>query len=140
MTATAPPPAEPEPVNIPPPEVTTTTTPPEAGTEMEHLQLQWKQIIADAPADVRKSNAIAILRSAGVKPVAFKDDTVVLAFRYKIHKENMEKPENQQIAQKIISNFLGRTCRVHCLHEPEDNHLVDAAKRLGAQIIDTEEK
>ncbi|GAI25103.1 unnamed protein product, partial [marine sediment metagenome] len=35
----------------------------------------------------KKTPAITILRSAGVKPVAFEDNTVVLSFRYPLHKE-----------------------------------------------------
>ena len=83
---------------------------------------------------------MAILRSAGVKPVAFEDDTVVLSLRYPLHKENMEKPQNREIAEKIISNFVGRPCRIRCIHKPEDNHLVEAALKMGAQIINVEEK
>ncbi len=52
----------------------------------------------------------------------------------------MEKPDNQQIAEKIISGFLGRSCHVRCVYEPEDNHLVEEALKIGAQIIDGEEK
>ena len=138
--ATTSPPVETEPVSIPAPEAVVTIPPPEPGSEIEQLSLHWKQIIAEVPTDVRKSNAVAILRSAGVKPIAFKDDTVVLAFRYNIHKENMEKPENQQVAEKIVSNFLGRSCRVRCIYEPEDNHLLQEALKMGGQIIETEEK
>jgi len=52
----------------------------------------------------------------------------------------MEKLENKKVAEKIVSNFIGRSCQVRCIHEPEDNHLLQAALRMGAQIIDTEEK
>ncbi len=52
----------------------------------------------------------------------------------------MEKPENQQVAEKIISGFLGRACRVRCIHEPENNHLVREAQKLGAQVTSVEEK
>jgi hypothetical protein len=52
----------------------------------------------------------------------------------------MEKPENQQIAEKIVSHFLKRACHVRCVYEPEDNHLVEEALRIGAQIIEPEEK
>ena len=93
-----------------------------------------------APADIKRTNAIALLRSAGIKPVAIEDDTVVLAFRYNIHKENMEKPENKKVAEKMISSFLGRPCQVRCTHEPKNNHLVKAALQMGAQVTSVEEK
>jgi DNA polymerase-3 subunit gamma/tau len=82
---------------------------------------------------------MAILRSAGVTPVAFEDDRLVLAFRYPLHKESMEKPQNQEIAEKIISNFLGHPCHLRCIHKPEANHLVEAALKMGAQITGVEE-
>ncbi len=94
----------------------------------------------EAPADIKRTNAIALLRSAGVQPVAIEGDTVVLAFRYNIHRESMEKPENQQVAVKIISDFLGRPCQVRCVYTPQNNHLVKAAIRMGAQITSVEEK
>ncbi|GAI72692.1 unnamed protein product [marine sediment metagenome] len=135
--------AKPEPAIVPPPaapEAAITITPPEPGSELEQLRLNWKQVVAQAPEDTKKTPAIAILRSAGVKPVAFEDNTVVLTFRYPLHKEKMGEPENQQVAEKIISNFLGRPCRVRCIYEPEDNHLVQEAQRMGAQVTSVEEK
>ena len=134
--------AKPEPAGMPEPapEAVDTTTPLEAGDEIEQLRLNWKRVIEMAPEDTKRTPAVAILRSAGVKPVTIEGDTVVLAFRYDFHKENMEKHENQHVAEKIISNFLGRPCRVRCLHEPESNHLVKAVQRMGAQVIDREEK
>jgi DNA polymerase-3 subunit gamma/tau len=92
-----------------------------------------------APDEVKRTPAIAILRSAGVKPVEISGDTVILAFRYTYHKEKMETSENQQVARTIISNFLGRPVQVRCSHEPEDNHMVDALKKIGAKVINTED-
>ncbi len=109
-------------------------------SEIERLRLNWRRVIDEAPADIKKTNAIALLRSAGVKPMTIEDDTVVLVFRYSIHKENMEKPENQRVAEKIISTFLGRPCRVRCVYEPQNNHLVKAALKMGAQVTSVEEK
>jgi len=122
------------------PELTPETATPPLGSEIEQLRLNWKQVIDEAPADVKRSNAVALLRSAGVKPLEIKDDTVILAFKYSIHKENIEKPENQQIAERIISHFLGRPCRVRCIYQPENNHLLKAALSMGAQITQVEEK
>ncbi len=115
-----------------------TATSPQLGSEIEQLRLNWRRVIEEAPVDTQKTAAIAILRSAGVRPVTIEDDTVVLTFRYPYHKEQIEKPENQQVAKKIISNFLGRPCQVRCILE--DNHLVRAALKMGAEVTSMEEK
>ena len=115
-------------------------TPPQPGSEIEQLRLNWKRIIEDAPADIRKTRAIAFLRSADVRPVAIEGDTIVLSIKYDVHKEQIEKPENLIVAERIISNFLGRPYRVRCIHKPEDNHLLRAALKMGAQVTSVEEK
>jgi len=139
---------EPEPVTSPAPEPIATatespqaTTQPESGSEIERLRQNWKQVIEQAPEDTKRTPAIAILRSAGVKPAAIEDDnTIVLTFRFDFHKESMEKIENQQVAEKIVSKFLGRPCRVRCVSQPENNHLLQAAIKMGAQVTSVEEK
>jgi DNA polymerase-3 subunit gamma/tau len=129
-----------EPKAAPPKAKAIPTTPPELHNEIERLRLNWRQVMEQAPENVKRTPAIAILRSAGVKPVAIEGDTVVLAFRYPIHKDKMETAENQQVAKEIISNFLGHPCQVRCTYEPEDNHLLQAALKMGAQITSVEEK
>jgi len=119
---------------------TPATPPAELNNEIERLRVNWRDVMEQAPEEVKRTSAIAILRSAGVNPVEIEGDTVILAFKYPIHKEKMETIENQQVARAIISNFLGRPCQVRCVYEPEDNHLVEAAKRLGAQVTSVEEK
>jgi len=127
----------PQPANNP---ATPPTTPSELHSEIERLRMNWKQVIEQAPDELKRSAAVAILRSAGVKPVDIEsDNTVVLAFKYPIHKERLETTENQQVVRTIISNFLGRDCQVRCVHEKEDNHLVDAVKKIGAQVTKVEE-
>jgi DNA polymerase-3 subunit gamma/tau len=124
----------------PPENDTPPTTPPELHSEIERLRMNWRQVIEQAPDELKRTPAVAILRSAGVKPVAIEsDNTVVLAFRYPIHKERLETAENQQVTRTIISNFLGRDCQVRCVHEPEDNHLVDAVKKIGAKVTKVED-
>jgi DNA polymerase-3 subunit gamma/tau len=132
--------AKPEPAITPTPTPEATITPPEPGSEIEQMRQNWKQVIEQAPENTKRTPAIAILRSAGVKPVSIENDTIILAFRYPYHKEQIEKPENQRIAEKIIGNFLGRPCHVRCIYEPEADHLLRAALKMGAQIIDVEEK
>jgi len=110
----------------------------ENGSEIEKLRQNWKLVIEKAPRDTQKTPAIAILRSAGVQPMAIENKTVILAFRHNNHKELIEKVENQQVAEKIIGNFLGYSCRISCVIE--DNHLLKEALKMGARKIDTEEK
>jgi DNA polymerase-3 subunit gamma/tau len=81
-----------------------------------------------------------LLRSA--KPESLEDDTIVISFKYSYHKEKMDNLDNQKTAEKIVSGFLGRSCRVQCVYKYENNHLVKAAlsnAELGAQVIDAEE-
>jgi DNA polymerase-3 subunit gamma/tau len=112
----------------------------EVGNETDFLKTNWRQIIEQAPEDTKRTPAMAILRSAGVKPVSIENNSVILAFRYPLHKETMEKPQNQEIASRIISSFIGRSCQIRCIHQPEANHLVKAALKMGAQITKVEEK
>jgi DNA polymerase-3 subunit gamma/tau len=117
-----------------------TTPPPEPGSELEHLRLNWRQVIEQAPESIKRTPAVAILRSAGVKPIALKDNTVTLTFRYSYHKDKIEEMENKRVAAEIISKFLGHSCQVRCIYEPAENHLVREAQKMGAQIINMEEK
>ena len=112
-------------------------TPGDNTADTQRLQRDWRQVIAEAPPDTRKSPALAILRSAGVTPVAVEGDAVILSLRYPVFKEKLEDPENQRVVEKVISSFLGRPCRVRCI--AEDNHLVREALRHGAEFTDTEE-
>ncbi|MDD5288777.1 MAG: hypothetical protein PHY28_06690, partial [Dehalococcoidales bacterium] len=112
-------------------------SPLEAGSITERLRLEWRSVIEQAPADTKKSNAVAILRSGGVKPVAFENDTLTLSFRHSYIKEKLEEIENQRVVEKIISSFLGHPCRVLCVLE-NNNNLVKEALKLGAQF-DVEE-
>jgi DNA polymerase-3 subunit gamma/tau len=113
---------------------------PEPGSEVERLIQNWRRIIEEAPPNLKKTTALAILRSADVRPVAIEADTVVLCSKFDFFIELIEKPENQRISAQIISGFLGHPCRVRCIHKPENNSLLRAALRMGAQVTGVEEK
>jgi len=132
-----PPPTAPEPEPTPAKE---SAAPAAEGGEIAQLKQNWRQVMEQAPDDTRKTAALAILRSAGVSPTSIEGDTVVLAFKYAYHKEQIEKPENQQTAERIIGSFLGHQCQVRCVNEPANDHLVKAALKMGAQIIDEVEE
>jgi DNA polymerase-3 subunit gamma/tau len=108
------------------------------GNPVAQLQNQWSKIINEAPDGMGKTPAAALLRSARPKEII--EDVLVISFKYPMHKDNMEKIENQRVAEKIVSSFMGRTCKVRCVYEHENNHLVKAAQqKYGAQVINTEE-
>jgi DNA polymerase-3 subunit gamma/tau len=107
------------------------------GEEAERLRREWRQVIAGAPPEARRSPALALLRSAGVMPVSVEDSTVVLSFRHPYLKDKLQETENLRVVEKLLSGFLGRDCRVQCVSE--ENHLVKEALKLGARIVDTEE-
>ena len=113
---------------------------PSLSSEIERLRMNWKQILENVPPSFKKSNAVALLRSAGIKPISVEGEMVTLSVKHGIYKEKMEKHEYKQVAEKIISDFLGRTIKICCIHEPENNHLVKAALKMGAQITGVEEK
>ncbi|MFC1945763.1 DNA polymerase III subunit gamma/tau [Chloroflexota bacterium] len=120
----------------------TTSEPPEppadASDDLGKLWANWRHFIQQAPDNLGRTPAAALLRSA--RPRQVENKTVVLSFRFPMHKDNMEKTDNRKIAEKIISHFLGRDCRVECIYEPEQNHMVRSAMKNGAELLDTEEK
>ncbi|MEN8614435.1 DNA polymerase III subunit gamma/tau [Dehalogenimonas sp. THU2] len=107
---------------------------------LEELAAQWPQILTAAPPQLRRSPALAILRSAGVQPVAFDNGMVTLSFKFPIHMNKINEPENKRVTADILSACLGTPCQVTCIHEPPNNHLVKEAQRRGAEIISVEEK
>ena len=115
-------------------------TPMEVSSEIERLKVNWKLIIRQAPADLQKAPALAILKSAPVRPVSLEGDVVCLAFGSKIFKDMIEKIENQRVTERVISAFLGRNCQVKCILDENQNHLVKEALKMGAQIVSEEKK
>ncbi len=124
-----------DPANQPKPGVT--INPLGAGSAIEQLQQQWSKIINDSPEGLSKTAAAALLRTS--RPVSIDGDTIVVSMKYSYHKEKMDILDNQKTADKIVSSFMGRSCRVRCVYEHENNHLVKAALSRGAQVINTEE-
>jgi DNA polymerase III subunit gamma/tau len=109
------------------------------GDEFEKLKNRWKQTLDEPPAEYSKSRAIAYMRS-GCKPISIENDSVVLSFQSPVLKDTMLKPENQQIAEKILSDILGRPVKIRCTCEANYNHLTKSAIKLGAQVISVEDK
>ncbi|MDD3264790.1 MAG: DNA polymerase III subunit gamma/tau [Dehalococcoidales bacterium] len=109
-------------------------------SEFELLEKNWNQMLESAPDITKRSIAIALLRSS-LRLVSFENDSLVIAFKHKIHRDKMENNANKKVACEIISSYIGRPVSIEAIHEPEKNHLVHAVQdKLGARITHVEEK
>ena len=109
-------------------------------TTLEELARQWPGILSAAPPNLRRSTALAILRSAGAQPVDFSGGVVTLSFKFPIHMNKINEPENKRVTGEILSACIGSPCQVACVHEQVSNHLVKEAQKHGAEIINVEDK
>lgn len=108
-------------------------SPAASGSDIDRLKANWQKILEGG-----KTRAIAMMRSG--KPVIIENEIVTLSFPSTILRDLINKEENQSVAEKIISDFLGRSCKINCICETSNNHLTKSAIKLGAQIINVEEK
>jgi hypothetical protein len=115
--------------------VSASVSPIEINSVAGRLKHEWRHILEQVPPELRKSPALAILRSTGVQPVDVDKGVIVLSFRYAYLKENWKSWKIS--CKKVLSNFIGQNCRVQCVLE--NNHLVKEALKMGAEIIDVEE-
>ncbi|MDZ4247611.1 MAG: DNA polymerase III subunit gamma/tau [Dehalococcoidia bacterium] len=107
---------------------------------IEQLKSFWKDILASAPAEIKKTPALAILRS-GCIPVSMEDETIVLEFRHNQHKERLERDANRQVVENLLNKHLDRPCKIHCVvQNVEDIPLVKDALGRGAVIHSVESK
>jgi DNA polymerase-3 subunit gamma/tau len=105
---------------------------------LEQLQQQWNKLLNALHDSLRTTPAAALLRSARPKEIV--EDILVVEVRYPFHKEKMDMIDNQRTADKIVSTLLGHACKVRCVYEHENNHLVKAALEMGAQVINNTEE
>lgn len=98
---------------------------------------RWKQMLMEIKS---KNNTIhAFLRVASPE---FQDDTLILYFPYKFHKEKLEESKNKRIVEETLEKIYGREIKIKCELEGGGykNKQVDDAKQaadiLGGEIVD----
>ncbi|MDO8490715.1 MAG: DNA polymerase III subunit gamma/tau [Dehalococcoidia bacterium] len=111
------------------------------------LNAEWKKRLKEPPEHIRRTPAVALLRSA-CRIAGIEQDNVVLEFKHKIHKEKVEEAVNRRVTEEILSAMLGAPHRVRCVlagdlsaqvQERPENYLVKEAMKFGGRIV-TEEK
>jgi hypothetical protein len=136
----------PEPAKVAEPVANLTPSVPSSGSasaptltsEIERVKLNWKQILDEVPSGIKKTAAVSWLR--GGRPVSIVGETISIAFAFEIHKSNVEKPENMKVVEKIFNEYLGHNCKVVCILDNKKDHLVNLAKKMGAEVTSVEEK
>ncbi len=114
------------------------------GDVLAHLTANWRQVLDSAPSQIKRTNSIAYLRGS-CRPIAVEGDVIVLEFKWDIHKDGIERPENRRTAEELLSAFLGGNYRIRCVlaakgsggnvppsGTPSKGHLVKAALKMGA--------
>jgi DNA polymerase-3 subunit gamma/tau len=113
--------------------------------EIEGLRDRWKDFVNAMRGEGSKGNLDAFLRSS-CEPLAIEDNTLVLGFYHKFHKEYIEDPKYKHLVEKKLKEVFGRSYQVRCvLTSPSEkakakaeaeSPLVKAAKEsYGATVV-----
>ncbi|MBI2957512.1 MAG: DNA polymerase III subunit gamma/tau [Chloroflexi bacterium] len=158
----APTPQRPAPVQTPPAMARTPAAAPTAATPApatlprqapatpvparEQAPSDWEKVLREIR--VTNKNLEALLRSC--EP-SFEDDGVaVLRFAHGFHKDKVEAPDKIKVIEEAILKVTGKPRKVQCVLQEREKkpqrqsgpqgHLVQAALKMGAKIVATEEK
>ena len=111
--------------------------------DIEHFRSRWREVVDATRGLGSKGNLDALLRSA-CEPMAIEGDTLVLGFYYAFHKEKIEDPKYRHMVEQKVSEVFGQRYNVRCVLTVRQSrgrgHLVDAALRMGAKIVEGEEE
>ena len=113
--------------------------------EIESLRDRWKDFVNAMRGEGSKGNLDAFLRSS-CEPLAIEDNTLVLGFYHKFHKEYIEDPKYKHLVEKKLKEVFGHSYQVRCvLTSPSEkakakaeaeSPLVKAAKEsYGATVV-----
>jgi len=113
--------------------------------EIDHLRSRWKDFVNAMRGEGSKGNLDAFLRSS-CEPLTIEDNTLVLGFYHKFHKEYIEDPKYKHLVEKKLKEVFGHSYQVRCvLTSPSEqarakaeteSPLVKAAKEsYGAKVV-----
>ncbi len=85
-------------------------------SEIEKSRISWKQLLTKASPEYQRTPVMALLRA--MHPISIEGDNVTLSCNYMFHKEKLEQSENGVIAEKIVSDIIGRLCHIQIVCEP----------------------
>ncbi len=110
---------------------------------MDDLRGRWKDFVNAMRGEGSKGNLDAFLRSS-CEPLAIEDNTLILGFYHKFHKEYIEDPKYKHLVERKLREVFGRSYQVRCVltsgkakgKTETESPLVKAAKEsYGATIV-----
>ncbi|THF81766.1 DNA polymerase III subunit gamma/tau [Cohnella fermenti] len=91
---------------------------------------KWPQVLAR----VKEERVTVHAWLVDGEPVAYAEDTVLVAFRNSIHRETTEKPANKQVIEKVLSAALGHATQLATLLQKEwQEALADGSRAQADQ-------
>lgn len=75
------------------------------------LKRDWEIILNGAPAEIKKTNGFALLKSSA-KPQSINNNVVLLRCAYQLHADYLLKSENRGIVERLLSNYLGEVISI----------------------------
>jgi DNA polymerase-3 subunit gamma/tau len=111
--------------------------------EMDDIRGRWKDFVNAMRGEGSKGNLDAFLRSS-CEPLSIEDNTLVLGFYHKFHKEYIEDPKYKHLVERKLREVFGRSYQVRCVltsgkakgKTETESPLVKAAKEsYGATIV-----
>lgn len=77
----------------------------------KQVAMKWSQILTT----VKETKITVHAWLVDGEPVAWQDDTVLLAFKSSMHRETTEKPVNKQLIEQVMSDVLGHPTKLATL-------------------------
>ncbi|MDQ7029910.1 MAG: DNA polymerase III subunit gamma/tau [Ardenticatenia bacterium] len=122
----------------------------EAGHGLLWWQHHWPEFLTWLQNRGGGHRRLAVRLKFG-RPLALKEDTLMLGFTYSIHRDKVAEPETSRMLQRALQEFAGVPLSVECRWVPDQHHvspartkfekaaedpLVRAALQLGGHIVD----
>jgi hypothetical protein len=85
---------------------------------LEGLRLNWARIMQEMRTGNHRT-VEALLRGS-CEPVDVEGQVVVIGFYHDFHKDRMSEDKNRSLVEKVISQVMGCSCRVKCVHKPRE--------------------
>ncbi|MGB2854131.1 MAG: hypothetical protein WBC55_06755, partial [Dehalococcoidia bacterium] len=119
---------------------------PELSDDIAYFRSRWKDVVSATKGMGSSGNLDALLRSA-CEPVALDGDTIVLGFYFEFHMEKIEDPKYRHMVESKASEIFGKPYKIRCIlterekkppvqQSKSQGHLVDAALKMGARIVE----